>query len=54
MRSELARPAGSHLILPGPYLGEMKMFHTNTRRWPARQGGVEFSLIGFVFFSGVN
>ena len=32
---EVSQPAqvGSHLILPGSHLGEMKIFHMNTRKW---------------------
>ena len=40
----------SHLILPRSHLCEKKIFYMKTRKWPARQGGKEFSWIGFVLF----
>ena len=43
---------GSHLILPGSHLGQMKNFHTNTYEQVGQSSkvGIEFSLISFVFF----
>ena len=47
MRSESALLGEIWLDFAGiPHLGEMKIFHMNTRKW----GGIEFSLISFVFF----
>ena len=45
MRGEPAHLVGSHLILPESQLGEMKIFHRNTRKWaiPARWDRVFFS-----------
>ena len=41
----------SHLILPGSHVCETKIFHMNTSAsGPARQGGIEFSLMSFFVF----
>ena len=46
---KVSQPAevGSHLLLPGSNLGEMKSDS-------ARQGEIEFSLISFVFSNNVR
>ena len=50
---EVSQPAqvGSHLILPGSHLGEMKIFHMNTRKWasPARCDRVFINKLCFAF-----
>ena len=56
MRSEPAAQVGSHLILPGSHLGEMKIFYMNTRKWasPARWHSIFFNQFCFTFQILIN
>ena len=51
MRSEPARLGGILLDFAGTHLGEMKLFHMNTRKWAslARWDRVFFNQFCFVF-----
>ena len=50
---EVSQPAlvGSHLILPGSHLDEMKIFYMNMRKWasPAKWDRIFFNQFCFVF-----